>query len=1207
MKKYVILLISVLVLSHTGLAQNGVIPLKTQNSSLKVKQENEADFRLIVNHKAIHSLTVETKSGSFDEISIAGAGYIGKPGTPKLPAYTKLIEVPEGAEIILKVKSYDTNEYTLKEYGINNPVMPVQPSIRKDQDPEKLKFHYRKEAYTAKTFTDYEIVSAKTIGRMRGVRIAKLSIAPVNYNPEKGTIKVYNNIEIEVNFKNADKKLTQDIKRKAYSPYFEPVYSKLINHKSLVDDHPELTKYPVKMLILSDRMFEEALQPYIDWKTKKGFEVIVNYTDEGDNTPEAIKNWVQTHYDSATPEDPAPSFCLLVGDTDQIPASQTGSQSGKDTDLYYFSQDGDYFPEMYYGRFSANNLEQLQPQIDKTLYYEQYQFSDPSFLDDVTLIAGADASWNHNVGQPTVKYGTDNYFNSSFGFANVNDYLDSYAGCYDNERIAVSLINYTAHCSQGSWGEPYFTISDAYNTNNTGKYPLAIGNCCLSADFGYSSECIGEAWVRAENGAVAYIGSSPSSYWFEDFYWAVGAFPIVDNNDGYVPTTEETSMGVYDGIFLSDYTSVGGIIFLGNLAVTEADVEGYPQHINPLYYWEAYNALGDPSLVSYKTQGSDNNVSHAPEIIIGIESFEISAEPGSYAAISNEGILLGAALVGESGTVSVSIDPVLEPADVDIVVTKPQYKPYITTIPATSAEGPYMAVESYTDKIEYNQSTDLNLVLNNIGSDPAANVQVSISSPDANAEITNSNYNYGDIASEEISSVSPAGTFVLNIPNNLKNGYKIPAEIEISDEQNNTWVYTKNIFVQAPNSSSSEAFISNDDNGNLQLDPGENADINFKITNTGDAGANFYTELSVADDPNAYLSLGQTGTEPVFLSPGNSHDFSFSDISAASETPEGTKIELALSVFAGESAQYSSTLSRDIVIGTPPEFLISSQGTHNICTGLFFDSGGPNNDYSDAENYSMTFYPIHSGQMINLSFSELYIEPNDNDCWDKLYVYNGENTAEPLIGTFCGNSVPEILKNISASNPEGALTFLFESDGSVSEAGWQAEISCKNAYALDFVVSDGNNPIENAEIVLSYRITSTDTDGLASFSYVTEGTYNYTVKAEGMQEASGTINLQKDETEYVTLSVLNSNTPESSDFTLVPNPSNGFTQIKTSLQGNFHIRIFNIAGQLVYEEKNTNMHGTFPERIDLRHLGSGIYPIQIQSEGKVYHQKLIIQ
>ncbi len=73
--------------------------------------------------------------------------------------------------------------------------------------------------------------------------------------------------------------------------------------------------------------------------------------------------------------DPAPSFVLFVGDTGQIP-SEIGSSTNKVTDLYYCSVDGDMFPEMYYGRFSATTVPQLETQVDRTIEYEQYQFPD---------------------------------------------------------------------------------------------------------------------------------------------------------------------------------------------------------------------------------------------------------------------------------------------------------------------------------------------------------------------------------------------------------------------------------------------------------------------------------------------------------------------------------------------------------------------------------------------------------------------------------------------------------------------------------------------------------------------------------------------------------------------------------------------------------------------------------------------------------------
>ena len=85
------------------------------------------------------------------------------------------------------------------------------------------------------------------------------------------------------------------------------------------------------------------------------------YTDDLQvgTTTASIKEYLQELYLSGTTEDPAPSFILFVGDVEQIPAWNLSGES----DLEYCEYTNDYFPEVYYGRFSAQNPDQLQPQI----------------------------------------------------------------------------------------------------------------------------------------------------------------------------------------------------------------------------------------------------------------------------------------------------------------------------------------------------------------------------------------------------------------------------------------------------------------------------------------------------------------------------------------------------------------------------------------------------------------------------------------------------------------------------------------------------------------------------------------------------------------------------------------------------------------------------------------------------------------------------
>lgn len=135
------------------------------------------------------------------------------------------------------------------------------------------------------------------------------------------------------------------------------------------------------------------------------------------------------------------------------------------------------------------------------------------------------------------------------------------------------------------------SISDIKSYNNYGKYPLVIGNCCLTGSF-QVSECFGEAWLRAENkGAIGYIGGSNSTYWDEDLWWGNGAYTIAHpNSSGAAPQKENTGTGCYDFLFTKQ-ASNAAIMKIGNLAVQEAGAS------RAKYYWEVYHLFGDPSVI----------------------------------------------------------------------------------------------------------------------------------------------------------------------------------------------------------------------------------------------------------------------------------------------------------------------------------------------------------------------------------------------------------------------------------------------------------------------------------------------------------------------------------------------------------------------------------------------------------------------------------
>lgn len=133
---------------------------------------------------------------------------------------------------------------------------------------------------------------------------------------------------------------------------------------------------------------------------------------------------------------------------------------------------------------------------------------------------------------------------------------------------------------------------------------------------------------------------------------------------------------------------------------------------------------------------------------------------------------------------------------------------------------------------------------------------------------------------------------------------------------------------------------------------------------------------------------------------------------------------------------YAGPVSFDTMI-TPP-----------ACGGKFYDSGGPNGNYSNNENTTTVISPDNPGDFVTVTFTSFHVEPN----WDALYVYDGPDTTYPLIssgnpatnsgfpaGGYYGTSLPG---PFSSTDPSGALTFVFRSESSVNYSGWEADVTC---------------------------------------------------------------------------------------------------------------------------------------------------------------------
>jgi PKD repeat protein len=690
MKKLINFALVVLFSGAQLLSAQGIIPLNAPVNSFKILSQTKSGLRVSMSFSEIKTRTVSTSQGPFTEISVDGFSKIYNSGKPQLPALTRLLEIPYGASVSVNLISYDEQIVPLS--GKNSQgfkLMPCQPTVSKNVQSSSVPFYYDQLFYMQNAYNTDPLVTVNPEGITRGVQMGTLSVSPIRYNPAKNILKVYNNLIFEITFNNADYTLTEQMKSKYYSPAFTPVYNSMINYTAPASKD-QLTKYPIKYVIVSLSSMQTTLQPFVKWKRQKGFTVIEQYYASLPTTA-TVKTYLQGLYTAGTASDPAPSFVLFVGDVAQIPTYTGVASTAHKTDLYYVTFDGssDYIPDMYYGRFSATSTTQLQPQIDKTLEYEKYLMPNPSYLDTVIMIAGVDDgsqpdggySQVHANGQ--INYGTTNYFNTAHGIYS-NTYLWPTTNSSSTDvlirnkaGIGVGYANYTAHGSSTGWADPSFQTSDVASMHNNHKYGLMIGNCCQTNTFN-DTECFGEALLRAANkGAVGYIGASDYSYWDEDYYFGVGnRASIVE-----FPTYDASNLGAYDRMFhdqgqpkTSWYYTNGQMIYAGNLAV-EASASTMKK-----YYWEVYHLMGDPSVMTYFSVPDPLTVSYVNPQNVGVTTLTVNTEEDAYVAISHNGVLLDAELAPVGGVVTLNFTAFASPDTADIVVTKQNKQPYIGTV-----------------------------------------------------------------------------------------------------------------------------------------------------------------------------------------------------------------------------------------------------------------------------------------------------------------------------------------------------------------------------------------------------------------------------------------------------------------------------------------------------------------------------------------------
>jgi len=860
-KIFTILFISSFALSNSWNALESDVPMP-YNKEVISSSDSETIVRFSLQG---YSLTpVETSNGNAFNVSTMLGASILEMGAPNVQKLSISLKIPNEKHMTSRVQSSEFIEIE------NILIAPSKGNLSRSINPADIEYLWG-DIYNSDIFYPGKLTDLNTPYILRDFRGQAANVYPFQYNPVSKTLRIYTEIVISVVADGPGEiNVISDENLDTIDHDFARVYNNHFENFNSNDTRFDFVEEQGNMLVVSYGDFMDEMEPFINWKNRKGIPTeIINVADIGGNSS-SIESYVDTYY-----HDNGLTFLLLVGDVNQVPTPSVGG-SGSDPS-YGFIDGNDSYAEIFVGRFSANSPSELITQIERTLDYEQNAQTNASWY-HTTLSVGS----NQGPGWGGL---TDDVFLNTIIDPMLLDYTyTDHTGIYDpNQSIqggidaindGVSIINYTGHGWQQGWGNGSpLEVSHINNLNNTGKLPFVITVGCNVGEFNTTTNSFGESWLRATNngesiGGIGHFGSTISQSWEPPMHGQYGMNLLL---------TENAEEGISH--------TAGGMVTNGCMYMN--DMQG-SSGINETNYWTLF---GDPSVHLRTDEPTSLNASYSNSIVLGTSSLDISYTGSEVIAAFSQNNELLAYAYGDNGSASIDFSNInLQPGEYDLVLTGYNTFTEQEIINVISPEGAYLIYNNYQvnnsndDFIEYGDNVSIDIIVENVGVDNTNGINVNITTTDEYVNISNGSSMIAyAIAGGLATTEAPIDFTVLE---SVPDGHIIQFSAQFYNDQG-SWEDNFSIEAHAPVFIASNPQIIDAD-GNGTWDAGESASIIVNCANEGSADFGWYpgatittsspyiTLLSV-DDSNTWYGIGA----------GTSYDAEFI-AEANADTPDGT-------------------------------------------------------------------------------------------------------------------------------------------------------------------------------------------------------------------------------------------------------------------------------------------------------------------------------
>lgn len=564
----------------------------------------------------VPGIEINRNDDGFDTLNVEGLEPNVMPGNPELYSTGSLLAVPAGYEAEIVVENQEVREV---------PGVLVRPAQRKFRCATGHNtFAFNSALYDSRGTFPNAVASLEEVGSLQGMRLVRLALNPVQEDFNAKVLKVTTDIQVKVVFKQIAKSEPLTL-----TPTFYEIVRNVAANGRELGVELQAARGPEKMLIVVGDSLKDTLAPFVTWKRATGLSVDVVTLTEAGGTKEKVKEYVQKYYDTAAVK---PAFLLFVGNKTTMPAFSESTSSGQAASDYRYAllSGTDAIPDALYGRFVADNAEDLNHEIARAMAYESSPEKGAAWYHKGLTIASADGSGPSDkeyaeqvratlkVGTGTATYTDLDVFEAGNQTAKPEEILKSI-------NDGRSWISYFGHGSGTAWASTngYFTNTHVGQTTNADRLPIIIDVACLNASWVNLAKPFGKAWVTQtaggkEAGAVAFYGGSVSISWHP---------PAV------------MSVGVSKYHFEKPVHSMGGSVAAGQLYLVEK--MGTGSDVTDNLKW--YNLFGDPAMNIRTNTPKTYQVKHSVKKQNGLVQVTVTAVDESGAGVAGLTAALGTA------------------------------------------------------------------------------------------------------------------------------------------------------------------------------------------------------------------------------------------------------------------------------------------------------------------------------------------------------------------------------------------------------------------------------------------------------------------------------------------------------------------------------------------------------------------------------------